>query len=353
MQTIKNKKNPVSIFRKSFFITSLFCLVIAILTDTVWQGDFYVHLLVSFGYGYSALLSEVILQRLLPRLPPLKSNFVALFCALILGSMNANYWLKQYEQFSSLQSLKPVVFLGLIFTAICFYFFHVSEQQVLAEKALEIAKRKQSEQEKTLILSQLNQLQSQIEPHFLFNTLANIQALIELDPQKASVMLAKLTELLRGTLSINRSSLTNLEQETQLLSAYLDIQKIRIGERLNYQIDNQINEIISLPPFLIQPLVENALQHGIEPSNKGGDITISYKIKEQTLIIDISDSGLGLQEENKTKGNGISLSNIQERLTNLFDGEANLSIKENSLGGVSSILAIPLTQLNKLQGEQI
>jgi len=355
MQTIHCKANkaPLSEFSKSFIFTSLFCLIIAFLTSTVWPGDFHVHLLISFGYGYSALFSALTLERLLPRLSHLQSNLLALTSALIIGSLNATFWLNQYEKFSTLDSLKPVVFLGLIFTAICFYFFYAIEQKALSDKALEVAKRQQSEQEKALILSQLNQLQSQIEPHFLFNTLANIQALIELDPKKANTMLTKLTELLRGTLSINRSVLTNLEQETQLLSAYLDIQKIRLGERLNYQIDNQIDEVLSLPPFLIQPLVENAIQHGIEPSNKGGDIVISYAIKAQALVIEITDSGLGLQENCHTKGNGISLNNIQERLVNLFEGQANFSISENQLGGATSRLSIPLAQLNKLQGEQL
>lgn len=353
MQTINTKvdKKILGIFSKSFVVTSFFCLVIAFLTDTVWEGDFHIHLLISFGYGYGAIISETVLQRLLPNLKQLKLSFVALLSALILGSINASFWLERYEKFSSMDSLKPVVFLGVIFTAICFYFFHVSEQKALADKALEVAKRKQSEQEKALILSQLNQLQSQIEPHFLFNTLANIQALIDLDPQKASIMLAKLTDLLRGTLSTTRSSLTNLEQETQLLSAYLDIQKIRLGERLNYHIDNQIKQSISLPPFLIQPLVENAIQHGIEPSNEGGAINISYAIQDQNLIVKVNDSGLGIQEESQTKGNGISLKNINERLANLFEGKANLSLQENDQAGVTSRISIPLVQLNKLQGE--
>lgn len=346
-----NRKTDKNL-KKRIITTSLFCLLISFLTYTLWPGDYHIHLLISFGYGYSAQLSVFILQNLLPRLTLLKYNLVALLSAIILGNLNASYWLSRYENFSSLASMAPVGFLALIFSVICFYVFHSNQQKVLAEKALEVAKRKQSEQEKALILSQLNQLQSQIEPHFLFNTLANIQALIELDTQKANSMLTKLTELLRMTLTTNRASLTNLKQETQLLSAYLDIQEIRLGERLKYQIDNQIKQVISLPPFLLQPLVENAIQHGIEPSAKGGEIIICYQIKAQNLVIDISDSGIGLQENGNSKGNGISLNNIKARLENLFAGEASLSITENHLGGVSSILSIPLTQLNKLQEEQ-
>lgn len=345
----------IMLLGQSFLFTSFFCLIIAFLTYTLWQGFFYIHLLVSFGFGYSALTAAMLLHFFVPQLNHLKSNAIALVFALLSGTINASFWLNQYEQFPTIYSLKPVIFLGIIFTGICFYFFHSREQQAMSENALEVAKRKQSDQEKALILSQLNQLQSQIEPHFLFNTLANVQALIELDPKKARIMLGKLTELLRATLTTNRSSLTNVEQEITLLSAYLDIQQIRLAERLTYRINNNISlhhdELLHLPPFLLQPLIENAIQHGIEPKNKGGEIIINFNVEQENLIIEIADSGIGLQENSKTKGNGISLSNIQQRLTNLFDGKACLSIKENKQGGVSSLLLIPLEQLTHLKGQ--
>ena len=319
------------------------------LTRTLWEADFYIHIIISFGFGYTALLIELTLRHYFSKLNTLALNIIALLGALIFGSINAFYWLLNYPAFSSLESFSSIIFLAGMFSIICFYFFYINEQKILAEQALETVKRKQLEQEKKLILSQLNQLQSQIEPHFLFNTLANIRALIELDNNKAIVMLEKLTELLRGTLNANRLSLTSLAKETELLSAYLDIQKIRLGDRLKYQINNEIAGLISLPPFLIQPLVENAIRHGIEPSSKGGEIIISYKIIKDNLIINISDSGLGLQETSSTKGNGISLNNIQDRLSSLFEKQASLCISENSKGGVSSVISIPLVQLNKLQ----
>ena len=330
-------------------MTTLFCFIIALLTQTLWEADFHIHILISFGYGYIALLSERALRHYFFTLSTLTLNIIALLSALIFGSINAFYWLINYPGFSSFKSFSSIIFLAGMFSVICLYFFYINEQKTLTEQALETAKRKQLEQEKTLILSQLNQLQSQIEPHFLFNTLANIRALIEFDNSKAIIMLEKLTELLRGTLNANRLSLTSLTKETELLSAYLDIQKIRLGDRLKYQINNNVDILISLPPFLIQPLVENAIQHGIEASIKGGEVIISYNIIENTLIINISDSGLGIQETNSTKGNGISLNNIHDRLASLFEKQASLSISENSKGGVNSVISIPLAQLNKLQ----
>ncbi|PKF63753.1 sensor histidine kinase [Psychromonas sp. psych-6C06] len=335
----------------TFTFTSLFCLIVAGLTYTLWGDPLYIHLVISFGYGYSTILCERILQRFFPCLKYLMLNFMALFMAIIIGSINAFLWLQQYDKYASLDSLKPVIFLGLIFTAICYYFFHTHEQKALAIQALEKAKRKESEQEKALILSQLNQLQSQIEPHFLFNTLANLRALIELDPKKATTVLDKLTDLMRSTLTSNRAALTNLKQETQLLSAYLDIQKIRLGDRLSYRIIDKIEETLSIPPFLIQPLVENALQHGIEPKAEGGEVVICFEIQQDKLLITISDNGLGLQENPTSKGNGISLQNIQDRLASLFESTAFLSIQQNKVSGVSSIVSIPLAQLQQLHQE--
>lgn len=130
-----------------------------------------------------------------------------------------------YPGFDEFSAYKPIIFLGFIFSAVCFLYFYSHEQKILAQGALEAARRRQSEQEKALLLSQLKQLQSQMEPHFLFNTLANINALIAVEPYKAQLMLEKLTELLRGTMRLRRTNTGDLREEMQLIDAYLGIQK--------------------------------------------------------------------------------------------------------------------------------
>lgn len=271
--------------------------------------------------------------------------------SITLGTFHASLWLNKYEDFATLEALQPIVLLGLIFTAICFYYFHATEKTMLAEQALALSKRKQLEQEKALVLSQLSQLQSQIEPHFLFNTLANISALIELDSNKAKLMLEKLTDLLRGSLKTNRNPLITVEQEIELLNAYLSIQQIRLGDRLTYEIDNQIIESISLPPLLIQPLVENAITHGIEPSAQGGQLMVQFKQENNQFIVVISDNGVGLESVPPSKGHGMSLNNIKQRLYDLFDGSASVRITENKDGGVSAEVTIPSDKLLQLNRE--
>ncbi len=164
-------------------------------------------------------------------------------------------------------------------------------------------------------------------------------------------MLEKLTDLLRGSLKTNRNPLITVEQEIELLNAYLSIQQIRLGDRLTYEIDNQIIEPISLPPLLIQPLVENAITHGIEPSAQGGQLMVQFKQENNQFIVVISDNGVGLELVSPSKGHGMSLNNIKQRLHDLFDGSASVRITENKDGGVNAELTIPSDKLLQLNRE--
>ncbi|MUL15806.1 sensor histidine kinase [Aliivibrio fischeri] len=348
---MSEQKETILQLVKSLLITTVFCVVIAMMTSNIWPSPFYEHIIISLGYGYSAVLCSFVLESNFPTLKKAYSTVLAMMLSITLGTFHASLWLNKYEDFATLEALQPIVLLGLIFTAICFYYFHAAEKTMLAEQALALSKRKQLEQEKALVLSQLSQLQSQIEPHFLFNTLANISALIELDSNKAKLMLEKLTDLLRGSLKTNRNPLITVEQEIELLNAYLSIQQIRLGDRLTYEIDNQIIEPISLPPLLIQPLVENAITHGIEPRAQGGQLMVQFKQENNQFIVVISDNGIGLKSVSPSKGHGMSLNNIKQRLHDLFDGSASVRITENKDGGVNAELAIPSDQLLQLNRE--
>ncbi|GGK37927.1 sensor histidine kinase [Aliivibrio fischeri] len=348
---MSERKETIMQLVKSLLITTVFCVVIAMMTSNIWPSPFYEHIIISLGYGYSAVLCSFVLENNFPTLKKAYSTVLAMVLSITLGTFHASLWLNKYDDFATLEALQPIVLLGLIFTAICFYYFHATEKTMIAEQALALSKRKQLEQEKALVLSQLSQLQSQIEPHFLFNTLANISALIELDSNKAKLMLEKLTDLLRGSLKTNRNPLITVEQEIELLNAYLSIQQIRLGDRLTYEIDNQIIEPISLPPLLIQPLVENAITHGIEPSAQGGQLMVQFKQENNQFIVVISDNGVGLELVSPSKGHGMSLNNIKQRLHDLFDGSASVRITENKDGGVNAELTIPSDKLLQLNRE--
>lgn len=330
---------------RSLIVTSLFCLVIAFVTQSIWPSSYEEHLLISLGYGYSAVGSAHLIALLMPSISERLVTVMSLTGSMCLGSVNAYYVLKKYDDFATLSQLKPVVILGFVFTCTCFVFFYAHEQKLIAQKEAEIAKRKQSEHEKAMVLSQLKQLQSQIEPHFLFNTLANVSVLIEQDPKQAQIMLEKLTDLLRGTLKSSRQEYSSLNTELEMVDAYLAIQQIRLGSRLSYSIDNELVQDVSLPPLVLQPLVENAIQHGIEPKVDGGSVSISVKQSPSDLIIEVIDTGVGMNSGLGKSGHGVGLENTQQRLKTLFGSNASLSLLESQAGGVKAKVSIPLGAL--------
>ncbi|OAJ95143.1 sensor histidine kinase [Vibrio bivalvicida] len=331
---------------KSFGYTSIFCAVIAVVTKTIWPSAYLEHLVISLGFGYSSVVSSLVVYRFWPQLSKLIVTGIAITCAMVIGTANAYWWLNDYETFSDLSQMKSVVILGFIFSAICFFYFYNHEQKLIAQKELETAKRIQSEQEKALVMSQLRHLQSQIEPHFLFNTLANVSALISQDPKAAQHMLEKLTDLLRGTLQNSRQETSTLGAELELVDAYLAIQTIRLGERLSYTINNSVNEEVTFAPLLLQPLVENAIQHGIEPKVDGGEISVEVSHKEQLMVIEVEDSGVGFANAPNSTGHGIGLENTKERLKALYGPQASLTIKQSTSGGVQAVIQVPFARVS-------
>ncbi|MDW3138558.1 sensor histidine kinase, partial [Vibrio sp. 1288] len=239
------------------------------------------HVLVSFGFGYSALFFSWLIDKLFPTIPRMLEIALSLTACLLFGVINAQFWLGEYFGISG---MLPVLLMGLLFSGMCYFYFHSREKEAIAQRELESIKRENAEQERALLLSQLKQMQSQIEPHFLFNTLANISALMSQDVDKAKQMLDQLTALLRATLKNSREEYTTVENEIALIDAYLGIQKIRLGERLSYTIE--VPEGIGnteLPPMMLQPLVENAIIHGIEPKREGGEVQLLIKQEKQLL----------------------------------------------------------------------
>ncbi|KAB0478625.1 sensor histidine kinase [Vibrio chagasii] len=327
---------------KSFAFTTLFCVLIAITTNTIWGGGFTLNLAISFGFGYSAVGSSFVLVKWFKRESRVFEVGVSMLIAMVVGTLNAHYWLNGFFG-SNLSDLKSVILLGVIFCSVCYYYLYTREQQLRADNELEVAKRRQADQEKVVVLSQLKQLQSQIEPHFLFNTLATINVLIESDSAKAKLMLEKLTDLLRVTLKNSLTEQSTIAQEVDLLDAYLNIQKIRLDERLTFSIEtNDISEQQVIPPFLIQPLVENALTHGIEPKATGGEVNIRIVQQDDQMKIEVSDSGVGLTAPSIAAGHGVGLSNIRQRIDTLYGDKASLTITERATGGVVSTILLPL-----------
>ena len=196
-----------------------------------------------------------------------------------------------------------------------------AERQAAAERERAAVLQRQA------LDAQLRALQAQIEPHFLFNTLANVTGLIEHQPADARRMLERLIELLRASLSASRADQVTLAQELDLCRAYLEIVAIRMAGRLRYVIEaDEAVRARPVPPLLLQPLVENAIAHGLEPKVEGGQVRIAVRARaDGTLDLTVEDDGVGFGAA--TRGGGVGLANLRERLRTL-DVRARLAIED-------------------------
>jgi len=196
--------------------------------------------------------------------------------------------------------------------------------------------------EKQAMQAQLQMLQAQIEPHMLFNTLANLQGLIAIDPPRAQLLLEQLIAYLRATLKSSRAAATTLAEEFSLMDAYLGLMAIRMGERLAYRLDlPPALSGLTLAPMLLQPLLENAIRHGLEPKIDGGRIDVCAARTGAGLVLTVSDTGLGLDAP-ASHGTGFGLENIRERLLALYGPGASLVLADNAPCGTVAIITIPL-----------
>jgi two-component system sensor histidine kinase AlgZ len=171
--------------------------------------------------------------------------------------------------------------------------------------------------------AKLAELQSRIRPHFLFNTLNSAIALVRQEPARAEGLLEDLSDLFRAALAEHGEAVT-LAQEIELAKNYLSIEQVRFGERLQvqWQLDPAAN-LAKLPPLLLQPLVENAVHHGVEPSAQGASIVITTKREGSKVVVQITNTLPPKTNTSSTAGNGIALNNVHERLNLLHDLESS------------------------------
>lgn len=225
-------------------------------------------------------------------------------------------------------------------------FVSVFAQAARMRTSLETQRREAAEARQAETAARLALLQAQIEPHFLFNTLANVQSLIERDPNRATTMLGSLNHYLRASLGRTRKATATLDEELELVEALLKIATIRLGEeRLRYTIDvPDLLRALPLSPLLLQPLVENALLHGIEPSVDGGEVLIRGTREGDLLVLSVTDTGVGLSNGGTKLHGGVGLANVRARMISLYGERGRVSVGANAdaLRGVTATLQIPI-----------
>lgn len=329
---------------RSFGGTTLFCAAIAV---TIWllglAEPLWVSFLVSFCIGYSIMIASLLFQPWLLRfLPPFAASALTTLVGIGLGLTLAGVLL--YDDFLLFlrHDSYGTPLLALFFGVLGLLFFRTQQRLHEAETELADARSEQLARDKAHLETQLKLLQAQIEPHFLFNTLGNVVGMVRTQPDAAEKMLIDLTTLLRAALNRTRTEQTTVADELAVVTALLEINQIRMGERLTWTVDvPESLRAAALPPMLLQPLVENAVKHGIEPAEAGGSIHISIGQDEGTLCITVADTGAGLNAPPGKSGAGVGISNVQGRLAALYGEAASLVLTENDPSGLVATLRIP------------
>ncbi|HZV66831.1 MAG TPA: histidine kinase, partial [Telluria sp.] len=213
-------------------------------------------------------------------------------------------------------------------------------RRVAARRRSEQASVQQTRTEKELTVAKLSLLHAQVEPHFLYNTLASAQVLTRSDPARADQMLGNLILYLRHSLPRTEDALSTVGEELERARAYLDILKIRMGARLNLQVEvAEPIKAMLFPTMMLQTLVENAIKHGLEPKPGGGTIWILARSLDNAVALTVADDGRGFSAEGA--GTGIGLRNVRERLRLAYGAAASFAIVANFPSGVAATITVP------------
>ena len=328
-----------------------FCAVISLLTNSIWPRNGYLH---QFGYSLCiGTLSWAIIEfgrhvinadgrRGWPRgWRGLLLTVVGLGGGFYFGTQLANALFGEGTPSTRDYTISLVITL-IAGVAISHFFYAHGKQSELAAK-IAAAQRDASE-------ARLKLLEVQLEPHMLFNTLANLRALIATDPPRAIAMLDRLNRYLRTTLAGSQALSHPLATEFERVADYLELMAVRMGERLRFTLDlpDELRSV-PVPALLLQPLVENAIRHGLEPKLGGGQITLRARREgdgaSARLAIEVADTGVGLAPESAgaaPPGRGFGLAQVRERLATLYGAAAAIELIAAPAGGTGVTVTFPL-----------
>jgi hypothetical protein len=267
----------------------------------------------------------------------------------LIGYAVGNEVLGVQDFFASLSTprvIAAMAFLSIVISAMLFVLMMQREQAAQAEAAFAREQARVANAERAAALAQLKALEAQVEPHFLYNTLAHVASMIDAEPVQARAMLDRLIGLLRATAQAAEAPAT-LGAQIDLVRDWLGILAMRMGPRLRWSIDVPIElRAAALPPALLQPLVENAVKHGLEPKIDGGAIDIAARVRDAALELVVADTGAGFGAASAPLGGSTSLglANLRARLATLYGGAASLVIAENQPNGVRAVVRLPLSR---------
>ena len=312
--------------------------IAGLLTMLNAMSDFWNNFIYSQCIGLSIFVFNfLILPRMKPGVRRLAVMSLTLPASVAVG-LSLAFYISGVGSWSAPYAWQSVM-IGLFFGVIGGITYFLSERIYILDAEVKQRRLNEVEREKREVEAHLRLLQAQIEPHFLFNTLANVSSLIEVDATQARRLLDRLNDWLRIALARTRSESSTLGDELTLLENYLQILSMRFGARLNWKIE-ATDEVRSIrfPPMLLQPLVENAVRHGIEPKVGGGTLMISARLEQGVLRVRVDDDGVGFSV---SSGGGAGLENVRARLNALYGSSARMELQANESGGVRALLELP------------
>lgn len=229
--------------------------------------------------------------------------------------------------------------LGVVFGSFVILTVIARERETRAQAAMHQAAAERHLHAKQLLEARLQLMQAQIEPHFLFNTLASVQHLVETDPPAASRMLSDLIKYLRAAMPQMREQGTTLDREVELARAYLSIQRVRTGNRFEFTVD--VPEPLRqepFPPMMLLTIAENAVKHGFEAHSQPGEIRVTARANDADLIVAVEDTGAGFRADGP---DGVGLTNVRARLDALYGDAGHLVLEQNMPRGVRARITVP------------
>ena len=316
--------------------------VAVILTMLGHNRAFALELLFSHCIGLSCGLPALVVISHARNTRQLRTGLlVSIFGGVIVGVALARMWSADVPAANNI-GVGEALILGAVVALGVGYLFFSREGTRRLERELRAQQARHTEIDRVHAAMQLRLLQSQVEPHFLFNTLAHLSALIRSDPAQAETLLSHLNGFLRAALRRNRQECATLGDELTLVRDYLHIVGLRLGSRLRWRVEVEPGlETLAFPFMLVQPLVENAIKHGIEPKRSGGEVVLRVVREGDRVGLSVRDTGVGLRDPQLPTGSGIGLENVRQRLQALYGESAQLVIQGNDAGGVSVELDLP------------
>ncbi|MEO8384961.1 MAG: histidine kinase [Betaproteobacteria bacterium] len=268
----------------------------------------------------------------------------------VVGGLGANF-----AHMSTLASVKDQFMLvapkilvggliaGMVYAVLMVSIVQYRRGQLLRRNEQLVRQAQQERMGRQLADARLKLMQAQVEPHFLFNTLASVQQLAENKAPEAAQLTAQLITFLRAGLASLREDNTTLAREFRAIDAYLKIMKTRMVDRLEFSLDlpDALRDII-VPPAMLISLVENAIKHGVEPNPDDSRVSVMARLENERLLLTVADTGLGIMQSASTAGGGFGLDNIRQRLRALYASQARLTVSENQPHGFIAVIDMPV-----------